>query len=87
MATAVQPWGMGRLAPYPHTIEFPFARTEIDPDSQVTRYFDADGRRVEMGTHGTNNSTSSSTSTGADGGGAQPPAPADSDSIDDTASD
>ncbi|MEU8761019.1 putative ATP-grasp-modified RiPP [Streptomyces sp. NPDC048659] len=87
MATAVQPWGTGRLALYPNTIELPYTRTELDPDTQTTRYFDADGRRVDMGEHGTSTSTSSPTSTGSDGGGAQPPAPMDADSMEDNVPD
>ena len=69
------------MAPYAHTIELPFTRTEIDPATQTTRYFDVDGRRVEMGEHGTSTSTSSPTATGADGGGSQPPQPADADAL------
>lgn len=87
MATAVQPWGMSRLALYPNTVELLFSRTELDAATQTTRYFDSFGQPVELGGHGTSNSTSTSTATGADGGGAQPPAPADSDSYSDTSSD
>lgn len=87
MTTAVQPWGMSRLSLYPDTIELPYVRAEIDDASQTTRYFDRSGRPVEMGEHGTSQSTASPTSTGADGGGAQPPAPADTDSLEDNVSD
>lgn len=84
MSTAVQPWGVKRLAPYPTTVRYAFTRTEIDPETQTTRYFDATGRTIDMtGGHGTSQSTSSPTSTGADGGGSQPPAPADSDALED----
>ncbi|MFI1884889.1 MULTISPECIES: putative ATP-grasp-modified RiPP [Streptomyces] len=86
MGTAVQPWGTRRLAPYPTTVELPFTRTEIDPETQTTRYLDATGQLVEMGEdgkHGTNKATASQTATGADGGGPQPPAPADSDALED----
>ncbi|KOX16582.1 MULTISPECIES: putative ATP-grasp-modified RiPP [unclassified Streptomyces] len=84
MPVAVKPWGLQRLAPYPNTVHYPFARTEIDAETQTTSYFDTAGQRVDMGGgHGTNQSTSSPTSTGADGGGSQPPAPADSDALED----
>ncbi|MFK0217965.1 putative ATP-grasp-modified RiPP [Streptomyces vinaceus] len=84
MSVAVQPWGIKRLAPYPNTVAYPFTRTELDADTQTTRYFNASGQPVDMsGGHGTNQSTSSPTSTGADGGGAQPPAPADADALED----
>ncbi|WP_328695949.1 putative ATP-grasp-modified RiPP [Streptomyces sp. NBC_00342] len=84
MSIAVQPWGVKRLAPYPTTVRYPFTRTEVDPETQTTRYFDAVGRTVDMTAgHGSSQSTSSPTSTGADGGGSQPPAPADSDALED----
>ncbi|MFI8515068.1 putative ATP-grasp-modified RiPP [Streptomyces sp. NPDC085460] len=78
-----RPWGATRLAPYPHTVTWPFARTEIDPVTQTTLYFDAEGRAVDMSGHGTNQSTASPTATGSDGGGAQPPPPSDSDALED----
>jgi putative ATP-grasp target RiPP len=87
MATAVQPWGTSRLALYPNTVELPYTRTELDAASQTTRYFDTSGQPVEMGGHGTSQSTASPTATGADGGGAQPPAPADADSLEDNVPD
>ncbi|MFB7936153.1 putative ATP-grasp-modified RiPP [Streptomyces sp. NPDC056049] len=78
-----RPWGASRLAPYPHPLTWPFTRTEIDPVTQTTLYFDAEGRAVDMSGHGTNQSTSSPTATGSDGGGAQPPPPSDSDALED----
>ncbi|MFJ6483893.1 MULTISPECIES: putative ATP-grasp-modified RiPP [unclassified Streptomyces] len=88
MTTAVAPWGTKRLALYPSITEVPYARTEIDPDTQTTRYLDADGRRVEMaGGHGTGTSTANSTATSSDGGGKNPPPPADSDLTEDSDSD
>lgn len=79
----VRPWGASRLAPYPHTVAWPFTRTEIDPVTQMTVYFDTDGRTVDMSGHGSSQSTSSPTATGSDGGGAQPPPPSDSDALED----
>ncbi|ROQ66898.1 putative ATP-grasp target RiPP [Streptomyces sp. 840.1] len=84
MSIPVQPWGINRLALYPNTVRYPFTRTEIDPETQATRYFDPAGRAVDMSSaHGTNQSTASPTATGSDGGGSQPPAPADSDALED----
>ncbi|MFF0446489.1 putative ATP-grasp-modified RiPP [Streptomyces sp. NPDC004609] len=86
MGIAVQPWGTKRLAPYPTSVQLPYTRVEIDPETQTARYFDVSGQRVEMGEggkHGTNKATASQTATGADGGGSQPPAPADTDSLED----
>lgn len=87
MTTAVAPWGTKRLALYPSITEVPYVRTEIDPDTQTTRYFDANGNRVEMGGHGTGTATANQTSTTSDGGGSNPPPPADSDLTDDSDSD
>ncbi|WP_051778797.1 putative ATP-grasp-modified RiPP [Streptomyces sp. NRRL S-241] len=87
MTTAVAPWGTTRLALYPSITAVPYVRTEIDPDTQTTRYFDANGNRVEMGGHGTGTSTANQTSTSSDGGGPNPPPPADSDLTDDSDSD
>ncbi|MFE7133656.1 putative ATP-grasp-modified RiPP [Streptomyces sp. NPDC057638] len=93
MGTAVrpQPWGARRLATYPTTVELPYTGVEIDPERQTTRYLDAAGRRMEMGDedgkHGTSKATASQTATAADGGGPQPPPPADTDAIEDHASD
>ncbi|MGV9884004.1 putative ATP-grasp-modified RiPP [Streptomyces sp. NPDC003006] len=87
MSHTQAPWGMTRLAPYRNALEVPYARTELDSDSQTTCYFDASGHPVEMGGHGTSKATSQSTSTSADGGGGSPPPPADSDSVPDDESD
>lgn len=86
MGIAAQPWGARRLAPYPTSVIRPFTRIELDPEKQTAVYFDAAGRRVEMGSdgrHGTNRATASQTATGADGGGPQPPKPADTDALED----
>ncbi|MGW1762741.1 putative ATP-grasp-modified RiPP [Streptomyces sp. NPDC002073] len=88
MTTAVAPWGTTRLALYPSITEVPYVRTEIDPDTQATRFFDANGNRVEMGgEHGSGTATANQTSTSADGGGKNPPPPADSDLTEDTDTD
>lgn len=87
MTTAAAPWGTTRLGLYPSITEVPYIRTEIDVDTQTTRYFDASGNRVEMGGHGTGTATANQTSTSSDGGGPNPPPPADSDLTDDSDSD
>ncbi|WHM36330.1 putative ATP-grasp-modified RiPP [Streptomyces sp. BPTC-684] len=84
---ALTAWGFTRLALYPNSVALPYSRTELDPETQTSLYYDTAGAPVEMGKHGTNNATAQSTSTGSDGGGSQPPAPSDSDVIEDTESD
>ncbi|MFC5214328.1 putative ATP-grasp-modified RiPP [Streptomyces coerulescens] len=82
------PWGVRRLALYPSMTDVPYVRTEIDPDTQTTRYLDATGNRVEMnGGHGSGTATANQTSTSSDGGGPNPPPPADSDLTEDSDSD
>ncbi|MFE3073464.1 putative ATP-grasp-modified RiPP [Streptomyces sp. NPDC059247] len=86
-ATTEKPWGLERLAPYVLTVPVPYARIEIDPVTQTTRYLGPDGWSVDMGEHGTNTATATATATGADGGGTRPPQPADTDALEDHASD
>lgn len=64
------PWGLRRMAPYP-ALALGYARTELDPVTQTTRYFDAAGQSVEMPGHGTGTGTNPSTGTGnpSDGSG------------------
>jgi len=82
------PWGVNRLDVYPSITEVPYVRTEIEPETQTTRYFDANGNRVEMaGGHGTGTTTANSTATSSDGGGKNPPPPSDSDLTEDSDSD
>ncbi|MFJ9434122.1 putative ATP-grasp-modified RiPP [Streptomyces sp. NPDC101490] len=87
LTTAEKPWGLERLAPYALTVPVPYARIEIDPVTQTTCYLGADGRSIDMGEHGTNTATATATATGADGGGTRPPQPADTDALEDHASD
>ncbi|MEV7782117.1 putative ATP-grasp-modified RiPP [Kitasatospora sp. NPDC088351] len=56
-STAVRPWGVGRLQPYPVVHEQPFATVAIDPDTQLGVFLDGDGLVVEMGKHGTSKGT------------------------------
>lgn len=81
------PWGVQRLALYPDITQVPYVRTEIDPETQATRYLDADGNRIEMGGHGTGTSTANQTATQSDGGGPNPPPPSDQDLTEDSDSD
>ncbi|MDI3386483.1 putative ATP-grasp-modified RiPP [Streptomyces sp. B-S-A8] len=81
------PWGVRRLALYSDVTQVPYVRTDMDPDSQSTRYFDANGNRIDMGGHGTGTSTANQTATSADGGGPNPPPPADTDLTSDSDSD
>ncbi|MFJ3194708.1 putative ATP-grasp-modified RiPP [Streptomyces griseoviridis] len=61
-----RPWGVGRLAPYPSVAERPHASVTVDPDTQLGRYLDRDGRPVEMGKHGTGKGTETKTTTNSD---------------------
>ncbi|WP_428934855.1 putative ATP-grasp-modified RiPP [Streptomyces sp. ACT015] len=61
-----RPWGAGRLAPYPHVIHRPHASVTVDPDTQLGRYLDREGRPVEMGRHGTGKGTETTTTTNSD---------------------
>ncbi|MEV0982024.1 putative ATP-grasp-modified RiPP [Streptomyces sp. NPDC049915] len=62
------PWSLSRMAPYP-TMAPDYARAEIDPVTQATVFFDADGRVMEMPGHGTSTGTAPSTGTSPDGNG------------------
>lgn len=57
------PWGVRRMAPYPATAPG-YDRAEIDPATQTTRYYGADGRVVAMPGHGTSTGTNPATNTG-----------------------
>ncbi|MGW3057668.1 putative ATP-grasp-modified RiPP [Streptomyces goshikiensis] len=65
--TAVRPWGVGRLAPYPSTVALPHVSVHVDPETQLGVFRDCDGHVVEMGKHGTSSGTETSTSTSSDG--------------------
>ncbi|MFE4873482.1 putative ATP-grasp-modified RiPP [Streptomyces sp. NPDC056682] len=62
------PWGLRRMAPYPVTSPG-YARTELDPATQTTRYFDPAGQPVMMPSHGTSTGTNPATGTSPDGNG------------------
>jgi putative ATP-grasp target RiPP len=71
-----RPWGATRLAPFTGPVGAGYARLELNPDTQVTRYLDEAGQVIEMGRHGTNKSQNSSNPTGG-GDGQDPQKPDD----------
>lgn len=76
-----RPLGAMRLAPFTGPVGAGYFRMELDPETQITRYFDKAGQPVEMGQHGTNKSQNSSNPTGG-GDGKDPPEPDDVNVID-----
>jgi putative ATP-grasp target RiPP len=52
-----------------------YAFVELNPDTQVARYFDAEGRLIRAGKHGTNKpqTVSKPTGGGTDGNNPAPP--------------
>ncbi|MEV7356466.1 putative ATP-grasp-modified RiPP [Kitasatospora sp. NPDC088264] len=80
MTTA--PWGTTRMGPYPDTRSVPAVSAVIDPETQVAVFVDDQGRKVEMGAHGTSTETSTPTNTGGgDGQSGGQSAPTDMDSM------
>ncbi|MEU5083060.1 MULTISPECIES: putative ATP-grasp-modified RiPP [Streptomyces] len=55
--TAVRPWGISRMRPYPSVHQPGFATVAIDPATQTGVFRDAAGKVVEMGKHGTSKGT------------------------------
>lgn len=84
---ATEPWGVQRLALYPAVIPVPYARMEMNPETQATRYVDTHGDPVRTGGHGTGTTTAHQTATQSDGGGPNPPPPSDQDLTEDSDSD
>lgn len=64
--TPIRPWGMGRLASYPTTVNVPYATVTIDPMTQLGVFRDHQGKPVDMGKHGTSSGTETSTATNLD---------------------
>lgn len=56
-STAIRPWGIGRMRPYPTTTVQAFATVTIDPDTQTGVFRDGNGLVVELGKHGTGKGT------------------------------
>ncbi|WP_242882548.1 putative ATP-grasp-modified RiPP [Actinomadura litoris] len=74
MSESLRPWGATRLAPFTGPAGTGYARLELDPNTQTTRYLDQDGQPIEAGKHGTSKSQHTSNPTsGGDGGGKKPP--------------
>ncbi len=65
-STTGRPWGAGRLAPYPTTIQLPHATVTVDPRTQLGVFRDLAGQVVEMGAHGTSKGTETATTTNSD---------------------
>ncbi|GAA0947788.1 MULTISPECIES: putative ATP-grasp-modified RiPP [Streptomyces violaceusniger group] len=70
-AISLVPWGLRRMAPYP-AFAPDYARAELDPVTQTTRYFNACGQAMEMPGHGTSTGTNPATNTGNPSDGAGP---------------
>lgn len=67
------PWGLTRMTARLPISESPYAKVELDPETQTARYYDLGGQIVEMGKHGTNRTTrTASMSGGGDGVKPQP---------------
>ncbi|GAA2238090.1 hypothetical protein GCM10010430_18890 [Kitasatospora cystarginea] len=76
------PWGTTRMGPFVTAEPVPAYTAVIDPETQVAIYIDEQGRRVEMGAHGTSTNTSTPTTTGqGDGQSGQQNQPSDIDSM------
>ncbi|MEU6611518.1 putative ATP-grasp-modified RiPP [Streptomyces shenzhenensis] len=67
-ARTLTPWGVSRMAPYP-TMAPGYAHAELDPATQITRFFSSTGQIMEMPGHGTSTGTTPSTGTSPDGRG------------------
>jgi len=74
-ASFTQAWGATRLVPFKGATGVPYARVELDPVTQVTRYYDLDGQIIKCGRHGSNQSQNTSNPTG--GGDGKNPTPPD----------
>ncbi|MFF1279905.1 putative ATP-grasp-modified RiPP [Streptomyces sp. NPDC058299] len=59
---------MTRMEPYP-SMAPDYMRAELDPTTQMARFFDAQGRVMEMPGHGTSTGTQPATGTSPDGNG------------------
>lgn len=58
--TAVRPWGVSRMRPYPSVHDPGFATVSIDAATQTGVFRDVAGLVVEMGKHGTSKGTETS---------------------------
>ncbi|MFJ1936894.1 putative ATP-grasp-modified RiPP [Kitasatospora sp. NPDC088160] len=65
---SVPPWGTTRMGPFQETEPVPRLTAVIDPETQVAVYFDDQGRKIELGAHGTSTNATGPTSTGGGDG-------------------
>lgn len=72
-----RPWGATRMTPVTGDGRPSYARIELNPDTQVARYFDAAGRLIQAGKHGTNKPQTVSQPTGGSKDGEDPSNPDD----------
>jgi putative ATP-grasp target RiPP len=79
MTQTPAPWGTQRMGPYAASIAVPTHTPVIDPETQIAFIVDEDGRRVELGSHGTSTSGLTPTLT-TPGDGASPGGANDADS-------
>ncbi|MEU4607476.1 putative ATP-grasp-modified RiPP [Kribbella sp. NPDC023972] len=71
IAAPVVPWALGRATERVHTVELDYVRVDVDPVTQMGRYWAEDGTRVEpieAGKHGRITNTYTRTATSGDGG-------------------
>ncbi|WP_110945797.1 putative ATP-grasp-modified RiPP [Streptomyces avicenniae] len=73
--TTPRPWGVRRMVPYPASGSPEYVRAELAPDTQTTRYLDADGSLVRAPGHGTSTGTNPPTGTGNPSDGKGPGGP------------
>lgn len=50
----MRPWGLGRATGHLQEVSLPYATARLDPASQLTIFYDAQGVIVDMGGGGTN---------------------------------
>ncbi|MEV5412598.1 putative ATP-grasp-modified RiPP [Thermopolyspora sp. NPDC052614] len=72
----LRPWGATRMTRFAGDGRPAYASVELNPDTQVARYFDVDGRLIRAGKHGTNKPQTVSQPTGGSKDG-ENPAPLD----------
>lgn len=80
------PWGLSRVTDRLPPSPLPYREVVLDPDSQTARYYDDQGRVIDMGRHGTNKQTGTASKSGG-GDGAKPQSQTSDDSTTDYESD
>ncbi|MFC4586967.1 putative ATP-grasp-modified RiPP [Sphaerisporangium corydalis] len=83
-----QPWGLSRSTEHLPAAPPPYETTSFDPETQLTRFYDAQGAIVDMGKDGTSRTFVTVTvSKGGGGDGSGGAAQVADDSNNDTATD